>query len=201
MTTPAKIATWTAAMVGIAAVAWFGVLPRVRPHIFHGTVIQSATPAPALDLMAHTGERVELDDFAGKVVVMYFGYTFCPDVCPATLADVARAMRMMGDASEDVQVVMVSVDPERDTPEVLARYMTAFDDRFLGLTGTRQEVAQLATVYGVYFDKREVEGAAGYLIDHTATLLVIDKDGHLKLVLPFGTGAADVAADVAYLAG
>lgn len=194
-----KILAWTAAIIGVVAIAWFGVLPRVRPHIFHGTVIQSSTAAPRVDLVAHTGERVGLDDFAGDVVVVYFGYTFCPDVCPATLADVAAALELMGDRADDVQAIMVSVDPERDTPEVLERYMTAFDDSFLGLTGTRQEVARLATVYGVYFEKREVEGASGYLVDHTATLLVVDKDGFLKLVLPFGTPPEDIAEDLSYL--
>ncbi len=196
-----KIVGWVAAVVGLAAIAWFGVLPRVRPHIFHGTVIQSSTAAPSVDLLSHEGERVSLEDFEDQVVVMYFGYTYCPDVCPATLADVDEALEMMGDKADDVQVVMVSVDPERDTPPVLARYVPAFNETFLGLTGTRGEVAQLATVYGVYFEKTEVGGAAGYLVDHTATLMVIDKDGYLKLVLPFGTSPQDIADDLSYLVG
>ncbi|HSF87300.1 MAG TPA: SCO family protein [Acidimicrobiia bacterium] len=196
-----KIAGWVLVIVGLAAIAWFGVLPRVRPHIFHGTVIQSSTAAPAVDLISHEGERVSLEDFEGEVVVIYFGYTFCPDVCPATLADLDEALELMGDGAEDVRVIMVSVDPERDTPEVLARYVPAFNDDFVGLTGTRQEVAQLATVYGVYFEKRDVEGAAGYLVDHTASFLVVDKSGFLKLVLPFGTSPEDIADDLAYLAG
>ena len=196
-----KIVAWVAAVVGIAAIAWFGVLPRIRPHIFHGTVIQSETPAPAVDLIAHTGDRIGLGDYEGDVVVVYFGYTYCPDVCPATLAEVAAALDLMGGRADDVQVVMVSVDPERDTPEVLGRYMTAFDEDFVGLTGTREDVAQLATVYGVYFEKSEVEGAAGYLVDHTATLMVVDKNGYLKLVLPYGTSAEDIADDLSYLVG
>lgn len=196
-----KLALIVAATVGLAAVAWFGVLPRLRPHAFHGAVIQSTTAAPRVDLIAHTGERVELGDFEGQVIVVYFGYTFCPDVCPTTLTRVDQALDMLGDDADRVQVIMVSVDPERDTPEVLARYVPAFNKTFIGLTGTRQEVAQLATVYGVYFEKTEVEGAAGYLVDHTATLMVIDKDGYLKLVLPFDVSAADIADDLAYLVG
>lgn len=188
-------------ITAVAAVAWFGVLPRLRPHVFHGAVIQSSTPAPTVDLVAHTGERMSLDDFAGKVVVMYFGYTFCPDVCPTTLSRLATARDLLGDAADDVQVLMVSVDPERDSPELLADYVPAFDESFIGLTGTRQEVAQLATVYGVYFEKTEVDGAAGYLVDHTATVMVVDRDGFLKLVLPFDVTAADIADDLAYLAG
>jgi protein SCO1 len=191
----------TGVLIAVAAVAWFGVLPRLRPHAFHGAVIQSTTPAPTVDLVAHTGERTSLGDFAGKVVVVYFGYTFCPDVCPTTLGRLATALDLLGDEAENVQVLMVSVDPERDTPEVLARYVPGFDDSFLGLTGSRQEVAELATVYGVYFEKANVEGAAGYLVDHTATVMVVDRDGYLKLVLPFDVSAADIADDLAYLVG
>jgi protein SCO1/2 len=196
-----RVLTTAVVIAAMAAVAWFGVLPRLRPHVFHGAVIQSSTPAPSVDLVAHTGERMSLDDFAGKVVAIYFGYTFCPDVCPTTLSRLAEARRLLTDVADDVQVLMVSVDPERDTPEVLASYVPAFDESFIGLTGTRQEVAQLATVYGVYFEKTEVEGAAGYLVDHTATVMVVDRDGFLKLVLPFDVTAADIADDLAYLAG
>lgn len=196
-----RLLTATAAIIAVAAVAWFGVLPRLRPHVFHGAVIQSATPAPTVDLVAHTGERTSLDDFAGKVVVMYFGYTFCPDVCPTTLSRLATALDLLGDEAEDVQVLMVSVDPERDTPDALARYVPGFDESFIGLTGTRQEVAQLATVYGVYFEKSEVDSAADYLVDHTATLMVVDRDGYLKLVLPFDVSAVDIAEDLDYLVG
>jgi protein SCO1/2 len=184
-----------------AAVGWFGVLPRLRPHVFHGAVIQSSSLAPTVDLVAHTGERMSLDDFAGRVVVMYFGYTYCPDVCPTTLSRLATALDELGDEAEDVQVLMVSVDPERDTPDVLARYVPAFDPSFIGLTGTREEVARLATVYGVYFEKAEVTGAAGYLVDHTATLMVVDRNGSLKLVLPFEVSATQIADDLRYLLG
>lgn len=196
-----RLLTSTVVIAAVAAIVWFGVLPRLRPHVFHGAVIQSSTPAPTVDLIAHTGARVSLDDYAGKVVVLYFGYTFCPDVCPTTLSRLATARGLLGDRADDVQVLMVSVDPERDTPDVLAKYVPAFDESFIGLTGTRQEVAQLATVYGVYFEKTEVEGAAGYLVDHTATVMVVDRDGFLKLVLPFDVTAADIADDLAYLAG
>ncbi len=196
-----RLLTSTVVIAAVAAIVWFGVLPRLRPHVFHGAVIQSSTPAPTVDLIAHTGARVSLDDYAGKVVVLYFGYTFCPDVCPTTLSRLATARGLLGDRADDVQVLMVSVDPERDTPDVLAKYVPAFDESFIGLTGTRQEVAQLATVYGVYFEKTEVEGAAGYLVDHTATVMVVDRDGFLKLVLPFDITAADIADDLGYLAG
>ena len=191
-----------AALVGVAVflVGWFVVLPMFRPHAFHGAVIQSSTSAPAVDLTASTGEQVSLADYTGKVVVIYFGYTFCPDVCPTTLAKLDRALDLMGDEADEVQVIMVSVDPQRDTPEALRDYMGYFDPSFIGLTGTDDEIASVATVYGVYFQAQEGSAATGYLVDHTATLMVVDKEGYLKLVLPSDVTAEDIADDLGYLA-
>ena len=193
---------WLAAVVGLAVflAGWFVVLPRLRPHAFHGVVIQSATSAPAVELLSSSGDQVSLTDFTGKVVVLYFGYTFCPDVCPTTLAKLDSALDLMGDEADDVQVIMVSVDPQRDTPEALANYMGFFDPRFIGLTGTDEEIASVATVYGVYYQAQEGSAATGYLVDHTATLMVVDKEGYLKLVLPSDVTVEDIADDLGYLA-
>jgi protein SCO1/2 len=149
--------------------------------------------------MSSNGQRVSLDDFRGKLVVLYFGYTFCPDVCPATLVEIAGAMDILGEDAKDIQTIMISVDPERDTPEQLAEYVAHFDPNFLGVTGTEEEVAEIATLYGIFYEKHEGTVASGYLIDHTATTMVIDQDGYLKLLLPFGTTAQDMADDLAYL--
>ncbi len=170
-----------------------------RPYIFHGTVIQSPSAAPSFSLMSNTGQKVSLDDFRGKLVMLYFGYTFCPDVCPATLVELAGAMDILGDDAEKVQVIMVSVDPERDTPAALGEYVAHFDPAFLGVTGTEDEIAQLATLYGIFYEKHEGTAASGYLIDHTATVMVVDEDGALKLILPFGTTAAEIAEDLEHM--
>jgi protein SCO1/2 len=190
------------AAVGIAAVAaaaWLLVVPRLRPHVFHGTVIQSTTPAPTVELISDTGAPVRLSDLAGDVVAVYFGYTHCPDVCPATLARLDDALDLLGSESDDVQVVMVSVDPERDTPALLHEYVAHFDERFMAMTGTVEDVAAVATLLGVYFARNEDAGAAGYLVDHTATIMVFDRDGYLKLVLSPTATADDIAADLGYL--
>ena len=142
---------------------------------------------------------MSLKDFKDQLVLLYFGYTFCPDVCPTTLSELRKTMDLMGKKSDDVQVIMISVDPERDTPEMLADYVAHFHPAFLGVTGTPEEIAETATLYGIFYEAHEGTEATGYLVDHTATVMVIDKDGHLKLIFPFGTPAKDIADDLLHL--
>lgn len=190
-----------AGFVVIAIFAWFIVLPRLQPAVFNGQVIQSGAPAPAVVLEGPGGQPVSLTDFEGKVVVMYFGYTYCPDVCPVTLSKLARVRELLGEDADDVQVVMVTVDPERDTSEVLETYMSHFDPTFIGLTGDPSDINRIATVYGVYYEPEESTSSVGYLVNHTATLMVIDKDGELKLILPFDLTEEQVATDLARFVG
>jgi protein SCO1/2 len=185
-------------IIGVGLVVGI-VVPRLTPHTFSGTLLQSPSDAHDFTLMSHTGQRVSLSDFRGKLVVLYFGYTFCPDVCPATLSEIAGALEILGEDANEVQTIMVSVDPERDTPALLAEYVAHFDASFLGVTGTPEQIAEVATFYGIYYGKNEGSDATDYLIDHTASQIVIDEDGHLKLVFPFGTSAEDIAADLDYL--
>ncbi len=116
-------------VVGFALIALVA-LPLLKPYTFHGTVLQSLQPAPDFELTASHGQTVSLEDFEGQLVMLYFGYTFCPDVCPATLSELSSAMEILGKQAQDVQVIMISVDPERDTPEMLAEYAAHFDPRF-----------------------------------------------------------------------
>jgi protein SCO1/2 len=161
-------------------------------------LMQGTAPVFDFDLVSDTAGHVKLSDFRGKPVLLYFGYTFCPDVCPTTMAELGRMMRELGDRADDVQVIMISVDPERDTPERLGEYVRYFHPSFMGLTGTEDEISQTATPLGIYYARREVEGASGYLMDHTATVLLVDKDGLARLIWPYGTSAEDMAADVRY---
>lgn len=194
--------------IGIVAAAallfaafFFLILPRLQPHVFYGQVIQSGSPAPAVELIGPGGQPVALTDFEDQVVVMYFGYTFCPDVCPITLAKLDRARDLLGEDKEDVQVVMITVDPERDTVEKLEEYTANFDPSFIGLTGDIADIDRIATTYGVYYASQETTSAAGYLVDHTSTVMVVDRSGELKLVIPFDATDEQVAADLAYLLG
>jgi protein SCO1/2 len=117
-------------------------------------------------------------------------------VCPTALAEVHGAMKLLGKQANDVNVVMVTVDPDRDTPAVLAEYMQHFDPRFIGLTGSVKEVREAATYFGVTFEKRNEKTSLGYLVDHTATLTLVDRDRRIRLVFPNGTKAAQLAEDI-----
>lgn len=190
-----------AAIAGVAVVgaaAYFLVLPRFGPYVFHGQTIQSNQAAPSVDLDGPDGSTVRLTDYEGKVVVLYFGYTFCPDVCPITLSKLDRAMDILGDKAKDVQVIMVTVDPQRDTAEILEQYMAHFNPTFIGVTGDVDSIDRVATTYGVYYEAEEGSDATGYLVNHTATVMIVDRDGYLKLVLPFEGTAEEIAADLAY---
>lgn len=189
-----KIILSVVAVVAGLAVGFF----FFRPYTFHGTVIQSPEPSFDFTLTGENGD-VSLSDFRGKIVFIYFGYIFCPDICPATLANVGQALRQIGAKAEDVQVLMISLDPERDTPEKLAQYVRQFHPSFIGLTGSKEQLDEVASLYGIYYQKAETDSAAGYLIDHTATLLVLDRDGYLKLVFPFGVTSDEIADDLKYM--
>ena len=184
-------------LVVAGLVFWWGY-NRSQPHQFSGTVLQSVT-APDFTLESDRGP-VSLSDYEGQMVLLYFGYTFCPDVCPTTLTDLAAAMDDLneGDA-EDVQVVMVTIDPGRDDAQRVGEYVRYFDESFVGLTGSEEEIGSVATLYGIYYRAGEGTEATGYLMEHTPTVLVVDREGNLRLVIPFGAEADAVAADLEYM--
>ncbi len=144
-----------------------------------------AKTSPDFLLNDAAGKPRRLADFRGKVVVLFFGYTHCPDVCPTTLATLARLMRGLGPAAADVQVLFVTVDPERDTPQVLAQYVPFFDPSFIGLRGDAQATQQAATVFAVTYGKRPSEGS-DYAMDHSAGTYLVSRSGRTVLMSPYG---------------
>jgi protein SCO1/2 len=184
-------------VAGLALMALLAV--RFWPYRYHGFLLEPTKPVADFTLVGPHNQPVKLSDFRGKATVLYFGYTYCPDVCPTTLAELAQGLKRMGRRADRVQVVMVTVDPERDTPEALAQYMANFDPRFIGLSGTAEQIAAAATPLGIYYERHEGTAASGYLVDHTATVAVIDQDGYLRLVFPFGTPGEDIASDLSRL--
>lgn len=186
------------AVAGLALVVWL-LLARFWPYRYHGLMLEPAKPVADFTLVGPNNQPVKLSDFRGKLTALYFGYTFCPDVCPTTLAELAQGMQRMGRRAAQVQVIMITVDPARDTPEVLAQYMANFDARFIGLSGTPEQIAAAATPLGIYYEQHEGTAATGYLVDHTASVAVIDQNGYLRLVYPFGTPGEDIASDLAHL--
>ena len=163
---------------------------------FVGTDITGADFGNALKLTDHTGKPRQLSDFKGKVMVLFFGYTHCPDVCPTTMADLAHAMKLMGKRSDEVQVLFVTLDPERDTQQVLAQFVPSFDSRFLGLYGTPEQIAETAKNFKIFYAKQEQAGKSGYTIDHSAGVYAFDKNGKIRVYIKFGQKPEEIAHDL-----
>ena len=133
------------------------------------------------------GRQVALADFRGKLVLLYFGYATCPDVCPTDLATIGMALRELGAAAAAVQPIFITLDPQRDTPAVLREYATVFDPRFVALSGSEDEVRRVATDYKVFFEKVPLAGTKTYAIDHTAYTFLLDREGRFVILFPPGT--------------
>jgi protein SCO1/2 len=159
-------------------------------------------PPPPMDftLQASDGSEFKLSQQRGKVVVLSFGYTFCPDVCPTTLPELSQVRARLGDAAKRVQMAFITLDPERDTPERLGIYTNAFDPTFIGLTGSAAQFAQVRTLYEVIAEKEAgASTSAGYLIAHSAYTYVIDPEGRLRLLFPFGLSIEEMTDDIKQL--
>jgi protein SCO1/2 len=163
---------------------------------FQSTDITGADFGKAFTLTDHNGKQRSLEDFRGQVVVIFFGFTHCPDVCPTTLAELAGAVRKLGPAGQKVQVLLVTIDPQRDTPELLAKYVTAFDPGFLALRGSADETARVAKEFKVIYQKVAGPGAENYAMDHSAGSYVFDRQGRLRLYVGYGRGADVFAHDI-----
>ena len=166
---------------------------------FRNTDVTGADFASDFALTGHDGKPRTLADFRGKVVVIFFGYTQCPDVCPTTLSELAEVMQKLGPDADRVQVLFVSVDPERDTQELLSQYVPAFDKRFLGLYGDAEATARTAKIFKVFYQKVPGKTASTYTVDHTAGSYVYDTHGKLRLFLKHGAGAEPIAEDLRQL--
>ena len=191
----ARRVAWSGMGVVIAAALW-AIMLYGRAPTWHGFVMQPPTPAVDFTLTAHTGQPVSLQDFRGKLVLLYFGYTFCPGMCPTTLANLAQVVHQLGKQAQQVQVLMISVDPARDTPARLAAYVSAFHPTFLGVTGTPSDLAAVAPRFGIYYEQEEGTPETGYMVNHSTTVLVVDQRGVMRVIWPFGTAVPALLADV-----
>ena len=162
--------------------------------------VTGADYAKGFSLTDHNGKQRTLQDFAGKVVVVFFGYTQCPDVCPTSMAELAEIRKSLGPDGARLQAIFITVDPERDTPQVLKAYMANFDPTFLALRpSSPEQLAALAKDFKVYYKKVEGTTATSYTMDHSAGSYVYDTKGQLRLFTRYGSGATALAGDIRQL--
>jgi len=170
----------------------------LTPRKLHGEVIEPPKPMPDFTLQSANGP-VSLSSFRGKIVILYFGYTSCPDLCPATLALLRQGLDELGDKSRDVQVIFVSVDWQRDTPELLDSYTKYFRPDFIGLTGTQEQIDSVTKDFGIIYLLNLPDQNGNYSVDHTASVKVLDRDGNLIVIWPFGMQASEITSDLKVL--
>jgi protein SCO1/2 len=163
---------------------------------FNNVDITGAQYAREFTLTDHTGARRSLTDYKGKVVVVFFGFTQCPDVCPTTLSDLAQVKQKLGPAGNDLQVIFITVDPERDSQQVLAQYVPGFDPSFVGLYGSAQDIERTAKEFKVFYQKVAGKTPTSYTMDHTAGSYVFDREGRVRLFLKHAQGVDAIAADL-----
>jgi protein SCO1/2 len=188
-----RLLAWT----GLAAVAGTGLAAcSDRKPSFNAVDITGADYAKGFTLADADGKQRTLADFKGKVVVMFFGYAQCPDVCPTTMTEMAQVKQQLGKDGDKLQVLFVTVDPARDTAEVLKAYMGAFDPSFVALIPTADELAALAKDYKVYYKKVEGKTPTSYSMDHSAASYVYDTQGRLRLYARYGAGVPAMVSDL-----
>jgi protein SCO1/2 len=170
-----------------------------EPVSFKATDISGSEWGKNFSLTDHRGQASQLSDFKGKAVVLFFGYTQCPDVCPTTLTSMRDALGLMGESSSRVQVLFVTLDPARDTPQLLAQYVPMFHPSFIGLSGDEASIAALAKDFKVFYAKQAGSTPGSYSIDHSTGSYAFDPQGRLRLLFRHGETPDNVAADLKLL--
>ena len=177
------------------------LLPGCAPDKpqFKSIDLTGADYAQGFSLTDHNGQLRTLKDFAGRIVVVFFGFTQCPDVCPTSMAELAQVKQLLGRDGDKLQAVFITVDPERDTPALLKAYMANFDPTFLALRPTPEQLPQLAKDFKVYYKKVEGRTAGSYSMDHSAGSYIFDGNGRIRLYNRYGAGAVVLASDIRLL--
>jgi protein SCO1 len=199
MSTARRFRTALAVLMGgvAAAIAWLAVHPLVWADEFRLTILPEPRTAPDFQLTDFNGRPRSLRDYRGRVVVMFFGFTRCPNACPTELFTLAQVMKRLGPASDHVQVLFITLDPERDTPKLLKGYVTAFDPRFVGLTGTMEQIDSAANSYHIVHFKELI--GDDYTIGHSTGSYVVDAQGQQRLKGPLDATVDDFVHDLKQL--
>jgi protein SCO1 len=189
----------TAAALAVSACGKQSESAQAAPSTFKNTDVTGLDYAKDFALPDYNGKMRTLADFKGKAVVVFFGYTQCPDVCPTTMAEMANVMQQLGPLADRVQVLFVTLDPARDTPAVLSKYVPAFDSRFLGLVGDQAATDKVAKEFKVFYQKVPGKEPGSYTMDHTAGSYVFDPQGRLRLFVRHGQGPEPIVHDLKIL--
>jgi protein SCO1/2 len=176
-----------------------GAADPANPLGLKSGVFEPPRMAPDFTVRGSNGKELKLSQFRGKLVLLEFGYTSCVDVCPVSLAMLAQARKQLGAQADEMQVIYVTVDPERDTEERMRNYLRAFDSTFIGATGTPQQMARVRQEYGITATRKQIEGSKDYTVGHSSYLYFVDRKGSLRALLPFGRTADDVVHDAKLL--
>jgi protein SCO1/2 len=185
-------------LLALSAPALLAACIPAKPQ-FKAIDITGADYAKDFRLPDADGRERTMQDFRGKAVVVFFGYTQCPDVCPTTMAEISQAKKLLGKDGDRVQAVFITVDPERDTPQVLKSYMGNFDPQFVALRGTPEQTAAVAKEFKMFYKKVEGKASGSYTMDHSAASFVFDPQGKVRLYTRYGSGAQALADDLKLL--
>lgn len=184
-----------AAVMTLALLAGCG-----QPYTFQGTAFPEPLARPDFELTSEASQPLRLSDQHGKVVLLFFGYTSCPDICPTTLAEASTILQDLGSDEENVGFLFITADPQRDSPEKLAAYTNAFHPAIVGLTGTPEQLAAVYSDFKVRVEREETpDSALGYQINHTSRMYLVDQDGNLRLSYRYGTPPEEIVKDVRHL--
>ena len=198
LSTVSRRRTLLISVTAVLAAAALSACSPDKPQ-FKSIDITGADYAKGFNLTDHDGVQRSLQDFKGKVVVVFFGFTQCPDICPTALTEMAEVKRKLGSQGDRLQGIFITVDPERDTEEVLKAYMANFDPSFVALRPTMAQLPEVAKSFKIYYKKSEGQTATSYTMDHSAGSYVFDPEGNVRLYARSGSGSEALASDVALL--
>lgn len=186
-------------LAGLAAISLYGCNFPEATQPFKSNNVTGIETGKDFRLTDHHGKPRTLADFKGKVVVLFFGYTHCPDICPSTLSDLSQAMHVLGPDADKVQVLFITLDPERDTEELLSQYVPAFNPNFIGLYGTLEQTVATATEFRIFYRKEPGKNQGDYTVDHSVSAYIYDRSGKLRLQTSYGQGIDDLVHDIKLL--
>lgn len=186
-------------LIGLVAASLFGCKQPEAAPSFKAMDITGIDSGKGFKLTDHQGKQRSLSDFKGKIVVLFFGYTHCPEACPNTLMELARVMKLLGPEADKVQVLFITLDPERDTQAILSQYMPAFNPKFIGLYGTQEQTMETAKEYHIFYNREPGKTPGNYTLSHSTGTYIHDQSGRLRLHASYGLGADALAHDIKLL--